>query len=64
MSKTIKLEDQVYEALDAQRRKGETFSETVSWLLQVVAKTGALAITMVRPQNVRSGGDTNDQRHA
>ncbi len=35
MSKTIKLEDSVYNALDAARGKRETFSETVGKLIHV-----------------------------
>ena len=36
MSKTIKLDDQVYERLDAIRGKGETFSQALERCLTVV----------------------------
>ena len=36
MSKTIKLDDQVYERLEAIRGKGETFSQALERCLSVV----------------------------
>ncbi|GAI53177.1 unnamed protein product [marine sediment metagenome] len=38
MSKTIKVDDQVYQKLDEEREKGETFSQVVAWLLRLAGK--------------------------
>lgn len=45
MSKTIKLEDQVYEKLDTLRGKRETFSQIVGRL--IAARDGFVALTDV-----------------
>jgi predicted CopG family antitoxin len=38
MSKTIKVENEVYQKLDEERQKGETFSQVVAWLLRVAGQ--------------------------
>ena len=42
MSKTIKLEDQVYSTLDEFRDKHETYSQAVERLLALLSKVGEL----------------------
>jgi predicted CopG family antitoxin len=42
MSKTIKLEDQVYDKLDEFRGKHETYSQAVERLLALLSKVGEL----------------------
>jgi len=42
MSKTIKLEDQVYGKLDEFRGKHETYSQAVERLLELLSKVGEL----------------------
>ena len=43
MSKTIKLEDQVYDRLEQLREKRETFSQVVARLLYLIYKVQDLA---------------------
>jgi predicted CopG family antitoxin len=38
MSKTIKVDDEVYRKLDEERQKGETFCQVVAWLLRVAGQ--------------------------
>jgi len=53
MSKAIKVEDQVYQALDLLRAKGATFSDVVESLLQLRVKT--LELMSVLEGSLRSG---------
>ncbi len=46
MSKTIKLDDQVYVKLDEERQKGETFSQVVAWLLRVAGQLKEVSRTL------------------
>jgi len=46
MSKTIRLEDNVYTALDSMRGKRETFSDAVARLLEVHSGLGLLTSTI------------------
>lgn len=48
MPKTIKLEDHVYQRLDALRFKGMTFSETVDRLITIKEIAGTLASQVAR----------------
>lgn len=46
MSKTIRLEDQVYNDLDEIREKRETFSQSIERLLKVQVKVSELVMVL------------------
>lgn len=53
MSKTIKLEDQVYYRLEEVRGKRETFSQAVERLLAAMAKANELIDALVGRESPR-----------
>lgn len=51
MSKTIKVEDKVYEELDRMRVKGQTFSQVISDLISIRVTIFEVIETMMRLVN-------------
>ena len=46
MAKTIKVDEEVYQKLDNERQKGETFSQVVDRMLRVVGQLKEVARTL------------------